>query len=379
MPIRRSPPTGNQSQNGLPFYAPDLKSLYPFVSDDFAAIFDTQQFVDGSYVQKLEQELTKRYQRHVVATGSGTAGLIIALDSVLAKDKPEVLVTALTFPATVQAVLHAGGRAVYVDVDSQTWNMNPSDVERKITPRTGAIVATHLFGVPCDVDALSAISQRHGIPLIYDACEAFGAYARKREVGRFGDAEVFSLDVTKIVAGGLGGYVTAGTPELARKLRMAKSFGNDELRTTVQRGMNARMLDFCAALAIHSLRRSSGVMRQTRATADLYIEACQDVPGIRWQAIARGCSPTRQLFAVALDRDPAEVARIRSTLAARGIEVRSYFRRLPHKEEIFGGGPGVCLPVTEQLALRILCLPVHQKVRRRHIETIARSFRGESI
>ncbi|MGH9786939.1 MAG: DegT/DnrJ/EryC1/StrS family aminotransferase [Terriglobia bacterium] len=374
MPTFPSRPANGKGPNGLPFYAPDLKSLYRLASRDFAAIFETQQLVDGHYVQRLENLLAERYQRHVVATCSGTAGLIIALDSVLTKDKPEVLVTSLTFAATVQAVLHAGGRPVFVDVDPQTWNMSPEDVERKITLRTGAILPTHLFGVPCDHDALSEISRRFEVPLVYDSCEAFGTTLNEREIGCFGDAEVFSLDATKVVSGGLGGYVTTGDPALARKLRMAKSFGNDDRRATVQRGINARMLEFSAAMAIHSLRRASAVIREGRAVADCYLEACRNIPFLRFQAVPQGSLPARQLFAVALDCEPATVVRLRKLLAARGIEVRAYFRRLLHQEEIFGGGPNVRLPVTEELGPRILCLPVHKQVRPAHIETLVRSL-----
>ncbi|MBI5697046.1 MAG: DegT/DnrJ/EryC1/StrS family aminotransferase [Thaumarchaeota archaeon] len=329
----------NEAGDSLPFYVPNMKQYSTKVFRDLADVFETQQFVDGKYTKELERTLAERYGRHVITTSSGTTGLIATLDSLFyeSPDKKEVIVPSLTFPATAQAILHAGGTPVYVDVKETTWNIDPKDTERKITDKTGVIIPVNTFGVPCDVDTLGEISKSYGIPLIYDSCQAFGSQTMNGEVGRFGDAEVFSLDVTKIVSGGLGGYVTTSRDDLLQRLRYAKNFGMDEQKAPVQLGINARMLEFSSILALHSLADAEKHLAEYHAQANRYVEYLREVNDIRFQEIPSGSIPSRNFFVVFLDREDARITqKVKQSLEEKGISSRIYVSGMLHEKEVLG-------------------------------------------
>lgn len=370
------------TQNGdsyLEFFVPNLKKYSTNVFKDLTKVFETQRFVDGEYVRKLEKTLADRYGRYVVTTSTGTSGLIIALDSILPNesDKKEVLVPSLTFPATIQAILHAGAKPIYVDVKEDSWNMDYEDAERKITDKTAAILPVNLFGIPCDIKSFENLSQKYNIPIIYDSCVAFGAKTPYGEVGRFGEAEVFSLDATKIVGAGLGGYVTTPDEALARKLKMAKNFGSDEQRSPQQRGINARMLEFSAILSLYSLEDSNSNLIELRERALKYRRYVKDIENLLFQSEPEGSIPSHQFFAIAIDDPKYElIHKTKKRLEERKIGSRIYVPKMLHLDENFSGGV-YHLPVTEKIAPNILCLPMHGGVKDYHMQIIADTIRGE--
>lgn len=353
----------------------DLRKYGPTAMEAFAGIFRSQGFVDGAHTKALEETLSKRYGREIVAVPSGTTGLIIALESVLS-GKREVIVPSLTFPATIQAVIHAGGTPVFTDVSKDDWNIDPEDIEREITPKTGAILAVNLFGVPSRISELEKMSRDSGIPLIFDSCQAFGARHASGEVGIFGTAEVFSLDATKIVSGGLGGFITASDPSLIRRLRMAKNFGNDEDRYPSRVGLNGRMSEFNAVLARLSLNDAEGNLSRLDGLAQRYKKTLSGVDGVRFQDIGNS-RPSYQYLPVLIDRTEETVRRIMSDLEREGIGTRLYNPTNLHQLKFFST-TAASLPNTEAMNGKILCLPTHKRVTMEHMditrETISRNL-----
>lgn len=343
------------------------------VLGDFKKVFETRYFVEGTYAGKLERKLSERYGRPVVATNSGTTALILALDTLL-KDKREVIVPSLTFNATIQAVIHAGAIPVFADVDAQTWAIDARDVANKITGQTGAILPVNLFGVPADHQQLKSISETGHIPLLYDSCQAFGSQTPQGEIGTLGDIEAFSLDATKIVSGGLGGFITVKDRKLFPKLREGKNFGNDRDKRTVRLGINGRLSEFNAILALRSLETVGARLENTKENALRYRIAFSDVPRVHFQQYANNV-PVQQYFALFIESDPEAVKRIRADLLEKRIETRIYNPTLLHHQRFFTRTRSA-LPQTEKMHGQLLCLPMHEKVNGQHVDvmvdTIAR-------
>ena len=302
----------------LRFSVPSSTEYNPFIAQDINQILETKMLTEGDNVRKLERLLSERYNRGVVAVSSGTSGIIATLDALLT-DKKEVILPSLSFSATPQAIIHAGGLPVFCDVLSDTWNIDPSEIVRRITKSTAAIMPVNLFGVPCDIKSIEKIGSAYGIPIVYDSCQAFGARTPQGEIGKFGMAEVFSLDATKVFNGGLGGFVTVGNEELERKIRYAKEFGNNAFKETEQRGINGRMSEFNAVLAIHNFEKIESNLELIRSNATSYRGALKDIPDIKLQNVGES-NPSPQFFSVFLDKQDPEIAfKIRDKL--EGISI----------------------------------------------------------
>lgn len=355
-------------QDKLEFFVPNLAKHNSEVLVDMSEVFRTQRFVDGKYVKRLEKILSDRYKRPVVVTSSGTLGILIALESIL-KDKKEVIVPALSFSATVQAIIHAGTIPVFADISEKDWNLDPAEAEKKINKNTGAIIPVNLFGVPCDINAFERLGKKYGISIIYDSCQAFGAETTQGEIGTFGTAEIFSLDATKIVSGGLGGFVTLIDEYLASRLIIAKNFGNDKRGITRQRGLNSRMLEFSASLALHHLTDFEKNLEIVRKNTLDYKTIFSGIHRLKLQQ-ENGNTSSPQYFGVFLDHpDPRIAYKVQEDLEGKGIRTRVYNPLALHKVDFFTRRH-VSLPVTEKMHSKILCLPTHKNVKPKHKEII---------
>ncbi len=348
----------------LDFYIPTLEKYQSSLVSCISDVFASRRFVDGHYVSLLEKKLAERYSRHVVATASGTAGLMMVLDSITSQ-KGEVIVPSLSFSASVQAIVHAGNIPVFCDVNPLSWNVDPNEIRDKITKRTKAILAVNLFGVPCKIQEIEEIGMQYGVPVIYDSCQAFGARNETGEVGTFGKAEVFSLDCTKIVSGGLGGFVTTADKELAKKLKLAKNFGNSATRETLQRGINGRMLEFSAILALKSFEDFDNNFRVIKENEKRYREIFRDVPCVVLQSSDNSVT-SPQYFAVLIDHpDDKKVETIKERLRKSNIEIRVYNPTNLHKLQFFCE-EDTSLPITESMHAKLICLPTHRSVTDKH-------------
>lgn len=171
-------------EGSLSYLKPILTEHLPQLSRDLEIIMTGGQLVEGSYVQALEQRFSRYFKRPAVVMGTGTVALTLLLDSLLGEER-EVIVPALSFAATVQAVMHANAVPVFCDVLPETWLTDPADVESRINSRTGAILAVHLFGVPAEIERLEELGCRHNIPVVFDACQAYGQRYAGRNIGAF--------------------------------------------------------------------------------------------------------------------------------------------------------------------------------------------------
>jgi dTDP-4-amino-4,6-dideoxygalactose transaminase len=226
----------------------DLKAQYLSIKEEIdaaiAGTLESSQFILGKEVAAFEEEFAafQGGARHCIGTNSGTSALHLALLAAVVGKGHEVITTPFTFVATAAAILYTGARPVYVDIEAETYNLDPARIEAAITPRTKAIVPVHLFGHPADMDPIMEIARRHGLVVIEDACQAHAAEYKGRRVGCIGDIACFSFYPGKnLGAYGEAGCVTTNNPELARTVRLLRNWGEESRYHHILRGYNYRM------------------------------------------------------------------------------------------------------------------------------------------
>jgi dTDP-4-amino-4,6-dideoxygalactose transaminase len=339
--------------------------------DEFGKIFNSQLFVDAVNVKKLETKLSKKFNREVVAMSNGTSGLITVLDSIISDNKNEVIVPSLTFSATIQAIIHAGGKPIFVDINENDWCLNPKLVEKKINKKTALILPVNIFGVVSDILSFNRLEQKYTIPIVYDSCQALGAKTPYGQVGTFGAAEIFSLDASKIVSGGTGGFVSIRDKTLADKVRMAKNFGNDKQKITTRRGINGRLSEFSAILALLSLKDLELNLKKIRGRVNLYKKHFKKINYIKYQNEGKNFGSLKY-FSIFLDHPDDLIAnKIKKELEDNNIGTRIYNPNNLHKLSFFSK-KNKTLPVTEKLCNKILCLPTHDGLKENHIRFISK-------
>jgi dTDP-4-amino-4,6-dideoxygalactose transaminase len=346
----------------VPFARPTLPLFEDGLRSKMAGILESGILTKGEYLNEFER-LVADYLgvRHAVAVSSGTLGLLLAYHGLALKQ--EVIVPSFTFMATVHPLVWLGARPVFVDIDRRTWNIDPARVEAAITPRTTAIVAVHNFGNPAPIAELESIASKHGLKLVFDAAHGFGTLYQGRPVGRFGEAEVFSLSPTKLLVAGEGGIVATDDDALAEHVRVGREYGNPGDYGSDFPGVNARMPEINAVLGIHSLTMlEENADRRNRLVA-AYREALDTVPGITFQEIAPGNRCSYKDLSITIDEDGFGLSRDELALAlkAENIDTRKYHDPPVHTHKTyreFLEAQSDPLSVTVELARKSLSLPI---------------------
>jgi dTDP-4-amino-4,6-dideoxygalactose transaminase len=332
--------------------------------------YDRGILTNGPLVAELESAAAARLAvRDAVAVASCTAGLMLALRA-LAIDGP-VLLPGFTFSATAHAVAWNGLRPVFADCDPATFQLDCVDAAQRVDS-VGAVMATHVFGAPCDVDAVEALARRAGVPAIFDAAHAFGARRGEKPVGASGAAEVFSLSPTKPVVAGEGGIVATGDPDLAAALRIGRDYGNPGDYDTRFVGLNARMSELHAAMALESLVELDEHLAIRRRLAERYARGLEAVPGIATQRVPPEDASTWKDFTVSVDASAYGVDRDALVIALRaeGVDTRCYFDPPVHRQQAYAALDPGALPVTEQVATSVVSLPLYRDLEPETIDRI---------
>jgi perosamine synthetase len=299
---------------------------------------------------------------HAVAVASGTAALTIALLALGVRGR-EVVVPANTFYATAAAVLQAGARPVFADVEAGTFALSAATTAAALTPRTAAVVTVHIGGlISPQIDELRALCDGRGIALVEDAAHAHGATFDGRFAGSFGAAAAFSFYPTKVVTSGEGGMVLTGSEELAQEARIYRDQGKGVFSANhhVRLGSAWRMSELHAATGLVHLRRMEEFIARRRAVAARYDKALGDLDGIQPLAEPPGCRSNIYKY-IALLPPGLDRARFKSELAQRfQVYLSGEVYDLPlHRQPVLAKYAGPPLPVAEELAARHICLPVH--------------------
>jgi perosamine synthetase len=313
-----------------------------------------------------------------VACSSGTAGLHTALHRVGVGPGDEVITSSFSFIASANVIAHERATPVFADIEERTFNLDPGSVEAAVTPRTRAIVAVHIFGYPCDIEAIAAIAARHGIAVVEDACEALGCTIAGRPIGSHGNPAVYGFYPNKQLTTGEGGMITTDDEDVARELRSLVNQGrSDDGDWLVHQrlGFNYRMDEMSAALGLAQLEKLDAMLAARARLADRYDELLAGVEGI--ELPYRG-PEARSWFiyyvrvAEGIDRDA-----VADGLAARGIATRPYLPAIhtqPPYQERFGYREGM-LPVAERVSRSTLALPFFVQLEDDDIAHVAASLR----
>lgn len=326
-----------------------------------ARVLRTPILTNGPETAAFETEFAALHEApHGVAFANGTVALAAMLTAVGVGPGDEVIVPSLTFVSTATSVLHVGATPVFADVDPSTFNLDPTDAARHLTPRTRAILAVHYAGQPADLDALQDLASAAGVVLLEDAAQAHGATFAGKPVGTWGRAAMFSFTPTKNITTGEGGVVLTSDGRLAATLRLLRNHGQSSpyLHTLV--GFNWRITEMQAAIGRVQVAKLPGILeRKAKVSADLD-RRISAIAGVQPPALGADRTHVHMLYTVTFDCGPVVRDRVCEAMAAAGVETKVYFPPV-HRQPIFSGCTAD-LPVTDDLAGRILSLPVHSKL-----------------
>lgn len=346
----------------IPVSAPDLTgNEEQYVVD---AIRSSWISSTGGYVHRFEREFAEACgTRSAITVANGTIALHLALLALGVRPGDEVLVPALTYVATANAVRYVGGEPVFVDVDPATWCLDPARLEDAITRRTRGIIAVHLYGHPADMDAINHVAGIHGLWVVEDAAEAHFATYKGKPVGGLSDIATFSFYGNKLITSGEGGAVTVSDPRIELRARTLRGQGMDPDRRYYfpVTGYNFRLTNVACAILCAQIERREAIVGRRRGIFDRYRSGLAGVPGIGFQPVAEWAVPAPWLFCVTID--PRAYGRTRDELAegldTQGIETRPFFISLntlpPFREGALGRNDAV--PVAEALGESGLNLP----------------------
>ena len=331
---------------------------------------------DGPMVKEFEQRISEFVGvKHCVAMCNATIALEIAIRALGLKD--EVIVPSYTFVATAHALQWQEITPVFADIDPQTYNLDPAAIERLITPRTTGIIGVHVWGRPCDVDAIESIARARKLKTMYDAAHAFGCSRQGKMVGGFGACEVLSFHATKFLNSFEGGAVVTNDDTLAEKLRLMRNFGFAGYDRVIYLGINGKMTEVCAAMGLTSLETMDSVLETNLRNYKAYCEGLDGLPGISVIRYDRSERNNYQYIVVEVDPALAPLNRdeLVEVLHAENILARKYFWPGCHRMEPYTSrqpNAALLLPETERIAASILLLPTGQTVNAETVQVICR-------
>jgi dTDP-4-amino-4,6-dideoxygalactose transaminase len=334
---------------------------------------------NGIYVQEFEQRIADLVGvKHCIATCNATIALEIAIRA--ADLKGEVIIPSFTFIATAHALQWQEITPVFCDVDPFSHNIDPKQIEQKITPRTTGILGVHLWGRPCNVEALSEIAHNHNLKLMFDASHALGCSYKGQMIGSLGDAEVFSFHATKFLNTFEGGAIVTNSDELAAKIRLMKNFGFTNYDNVVYIGTNGKMNEVSAAMGVTGLESLDEFIEINYHNYKQYQQELATISGIKLCIYDETEKSNYQYLVLEIDEHKLGITRDKlvEILTAENIIARRYFYPGCHKMEPYRSyfpHNKTLLPETDKLSLKIMSLPTGTAVNSSDISKICQIIR----
>jgi dTDP-4-amino-4,6-dideoxygalactose transaminase len=378
--------------------APVRKSVLPFFrpsidETDVASVTETVRsgwLTLGPVTERFEVEIARYIGApHVVAVSSCSAAMFLALKAMGVGPSDEVITSSLTFASTVHGIIHAGARPILADIDAETFCVSPEDIERRITPRTKAIVPVHFGGQACRIKEILEIARPRGIRVLEDAAHSFGAAVEGRKVGSFGDAAAFSFYATKNITTGEGGCLVTSDEKLADLARLLSCHGmsQDSWARYADRGSwyyevsvpgyKFNMSDLLSSLGLAQLRKLDAMLARRRELAERFRSLLGDSPYLELPRVGPGNSHTWHLFVIRLERETLRIDRDAFTraLAAENIGCsvhfipiykHPFFRSYLRSEDSF--------PVCEDYFSRCVSLPLFPSMTEADVDDVVRAI-----
>ncbi len=350
----------------------DLKAEYALLEDELKPtvlqVLAATQYIGGPNVRAFEQEVAAYCGvKHAISCASGTDALLLALRACRVGPGDEVITTPFTFVATASTIAMCGARPVFVDIDARTYNLDPGHIEAAITPRTRAVIPVHLYGQPADLAPIAEVCRRHGLWLIEDAAQSFGAEYGGRKCGAYGDIGCFSFYPSKnLGAFGDGGMVITDDDALAERLRILANHGSRQRYHHAELGYNSRLDELQAAILRVKLKHIDRFNAARRRIAQAYDQRLAGCGVVTPYADGKGLHVYHQYTLQSERRDA-----IQQALSEAGIASAIYYPIPLHRQALFAEQcRDVHLPVAEAVAGRVLSLPISPMLSEAQIERV---------
>ena len=356
----------------------DLTAQYVSIKDEIRAALDrvlsSQHFVLGNEGAALEEEIARFCQTtHGIGVASGTDALILALRACGVKAGDEVLLPPFTFVATGSAVSALGAKPVFADIHPSTYNLDPSELERRITARTRAIVVVHLYGLPAAMDPILSIAREHQIPVVEDNAQSIGAAYKGQRTGSLGDVACLSFYPTKnLGAYGDAGMVVSNSPELAARVRTLRNHGQTSKYISSESGWNSRLDELQAAILRVKLRHLPEWQRSRQAHAAEYTRHFSQLPGVMPPLAPDGCEHVYHQYTIRVENRDA----VQRILAEQRIGSSIYYPMPLHLQPLYAalGHNRGDFPHSEHAAEEVLSLPMYPELRSDQVARVAQTI-----
>jgi dTDP-4-amino-4,6-dideoxygalactose transaminase len=319
---------------------------------------------NGPLVRQFEKEVQDFFKlSNMVAVSNGTIALQMAIKALSLKG--EIITTPFTWVATISSIIWEKCTPVFVDIDPETLNIDPQKIEEKITSNTSAIMPVHVFGNPCDTEAIDIIANKHNLKVIYDAAHAVGSTYKGKSLLEYGDISATSYHATKMLNTVEGGGCIARTDELAKKLERIRFFGHDEQKDIVEDGFNGKMTEVHAAVGIANLQYTQAALNDRKEKYHFYKSTLQCEPQLSFQKISDGCNCS--YFPLIFENESI-MNKVLEALAEKNIHARRYF--YPSVNTFSKIVSYRSMPISESIASRIVCLPLYFALPLKELELI---------
>lgn len=308
--------------------------------------------------------------KYAVAVSSGTAALHAACFAIDVHSGDEVITTPLTFAASANCILYCGGTPVFADVDEKTYNIDPGEIEKKITNKTKAIIPVHFTGQPCDMEAIRQLAKKYGLKIIEDAAHANGADYFGKKIGSLSDMTIFSFHPVKHITTCEGGMITTNDEKLYRKLKGFRAYcltkdpeefvekdcepGHYEIQGL---GYNYRISDVMCALGRSQLKKLDSYVARRREIAARYNQELSEVPGIILPYQKDGCNSSWHLYTIQIENEKRREVYTKMKESGIGVDVH-YIPVYKHPYYQENGYKDVCCPIAEKIYSQILSIPI---------------------
>ena len=352
---------------------PPLDDFYYYLKDIWESGWLTN---NGKYHQEFEKKLSAYLgQKYISLFSNGTLALITALRSL--EITGEVITTPYSFVATTHSLHWNRIKPVFVDIDENTFNLNPEKIKSAITSKTTAILPVHVYGIPCEVEEIQQIACNHGLKVIYDAAHAFSVKYKNKSVLSYGDLSILSFHATKIFNTAEGGAIICHDEQTKQKIDYLKNFGIKDEVTVVSSGINAKMNELQAALGILQLEHINNIIQKCKSIFNLYKTLLKDIPGLRMLKINENIEYNYSYFPLLIYESEYGKSRdgLYNYLKLNNIYTRKYFYPLisqfpPYKKLI--SAKEANLPKATSVSKNIICLPIYADLTSADVRRISR-------
>lgn len=321
----------------------------------------------GPLASELEMKLKEHLKvKHLLFVTNGTVSLQMAIKALDLKG--EIITTPFSFVATTSSIVWEGCTAVFVDIDRHSFNLDPAKIEAAITEKTSAILATHVYGNPCDVIAIEKIAKKHQLKVIYDGAHAFGVEVNGRSVFEYGDISICSLHATKLYHSGEGGLVITKDAELLKKLAYMRNFGFDGPEAFAELGINGKNSEFHAAMGLTNLNYITSIHQNRKSVSERYDEKIQNLK-VAVPLWHQDANKNYAYYPVLFESEDLMI-KCMNYLKLHEIYTRRYF--YPSLANVLPYVQHSNLEITDNISKRILCLPLYFDLTLAEVDLIAR-------